>query len=71
MSKELSQSQLRVLAVCLGNICRSPMAEAVMRAEATKMDIRLTVDSAVRIRVIDPFILYLSGLIGSSDMAAR
>jgi protein-tyrosine phosphatase len=32
----------RILCVCLGNICRSPMAEAVLRA----MDPALVVDSA-------------------------
>jgi protein-tyrosine phosphatase len=35
-----------VLFVCLGNICRSPTAEAVFRAKAIKNNINLTVDSA-------------------------
>jgi protein-tyrosine phosphatase len=35
-----------VLFVCLGNICRSPLAEAALRAEAEKAGLDLTVDSA-------------------------
>ena len=35
-----------VLFVCLGNICRSPLAEAALRAEARKAGIAITVDSA-------------------------
>jgi protein-tyrosine phosphatase len=34
-----------VLFVCLGNICRSPMAEGAMRAAADKAGIRLRIDS--------------------------
>lgn len=39
---------MRLLFVCLGNICRSPTAEAVMRAIAERdgLDTLLTVDSA-------------------------
>lgn len=37
---------IRVLVVCLGNICRSPTAEAVLRAKASARGIDLTVDSA-------------------------
>lgn len=36
----------RVLFVCLGNICRSPTAEAVFRAVAGGQGLRTTVDSA-------------------------
>jgi protein-tyrosine phosphatase len=36
----------RILFVCLGNICRSPLAEAAMRAEADRRGIAVTVDSA-------------------------
>lgn len=36
----------RVLFVCLGNICRSPAAEGVLRARAAANDIALTVASA-------------------------
>ncbi len=35
-----------ILFVCLGNICRSPTAEAVMRAKAQQLDIELVIDSA-------------------------
>lgn len=35
-----------ILFVCLGNICRSPLAEAAMRAELAKVGIAATVDSA-------------------------
>ena len=35
-----------VLFVCLGNICRSPTAEAVFSAKAEKSNINLTIDSA-------------------------
>ncbi len=36
----------RVLFVCLGNICRSPSAEAVLRQQAEAAGITLAVDSA-------------------------
>jgi low molecular weight phosphotyrosine protein phosphatase len=36
----------KVLVVCLGNICRSPMGEAVLRDIAKERKIDLTVDSA-------------------------
>ncbi len=35
-----------VLFVCLGNICRSPLAEAALRAQATKAGLALEIDSA-------------------------
>jgi protein-tyrosine phosphatase len=35
-----------VLFVCLGNICRSPLAEAAFRAEAARAGLAVTVDSA-------------------------
>lgn len=37
---------VKVLFVCLGNICRSPSAEAVLRAKAKEKGIVLDVDSA-------------------------
>ncbi|KAI9460998.1 phosphotyrosine protein phosphatase [Lactarius psammicola] len=36
----------KVLIVCLGNICRSPMGEAVLRKVAKDRDIDILVDSA-------------------------
>lgn len=36
----------KILVVCLGNICRSPTAEAVLRATAKKMVIDIEIDSA-------------------------
>ncbi len=35
-----------VLFVCLGNICRSPLAEAAFRAEADRLGLDVEVDSA-------------------------
>ena len=35
-----------VLFVCLGNICRSPLAEAALRAEAERAGLDMQVDSA-------------------------
>lgn len=37
---------LRILFVCLGNICRSPTAEGVMRRMAARAGLALRVDSA-------------------------
>ncbi|MEZ5921838.1 MAG: low molecular weight protein-tyrosine-phosphatase [Parvularculaceae bacterium] len=37
---------IRVLFVCLGNICRSPAAEAILRARAKDRDIDIYVESA-------------------------
>lgn len=38
--------ELSVLMVCLGNICRSPLAEAALRDHARHLGLPLTVDSA-------------------------
>jgi len=35
-----------ILFVCLGNICRSPLAEGALRAEAQRLRLDLVVDSA-------------------------
>lgn len=37
---------VRVLFVCMGNICRSPLAEAAFRAEAARIGLDAEVDSA-------------------------
>lgn len=37
---------VRVLAVCAGNICRSPAAEAAIRREAEEAGVQVEVDSA-------------------------
>ncbi len=37
---------LSVLFVCLGNICRSPLAEAAFRAEAERLGLDVRIDSA-------------------------
>jgi protein-tyrosine phosphatase len=37
---------VRVLFVCLGNICRSPLAEAAFRAEAARLSLDAEADSA-------------------------
>ncbi|WP_243398271.1 low molecular weight protein-tyrosine-phosphatase [Deinococcus koreensis] len=37
---------LRVLALCLGNICRSPLAEALLRRELAAAGVDAVVDSA-------------------------
>jgi protein-tyrosine phosphatase len=37
---------MRILVVCLGNICRSPMAEGVLRHLAQERGIAITTDSA-------------------------
>jgi len=36
----------RILFVCLGNICRSPLAEAAFRAEAQRRELDVEADSA-------------------------
>lgn len=37
---------MKVLMVCLGNICRSPLAEGILRERAFKKGIQIEVDSA-------------------------
>jgi protein-tyrosine phosphatase len=41
-----SKDKTRILFVCLGNICRSPSAEAIFKAIAEKAKIPVEVDSA-------------------------
>lgn len=42
----MSESQPSVLFVCLGNICRSPTAEAVFRQKARDANLNVVIDSA-------------------------
>ena len=37
---------MRVLFVCLGNICRSPLAEGILRRQAEEANLTIQVDSA-------------------------
>jgi len=37
---------MKILMVCLGNICRSPLAEGIMKAKAKKYQLELEIDSA-------------------------
>lgn len=37
---------MKILMVCLGNICRSPLAEGILQAKAAAAGLALTVDSA-------------------------
>ncbi|GIX36447.1 MAG: phosphotyrosine protein phosphatase [Lysobacteraceae bacterium] len=37
---------VRILVVCMGNICRSPLAEGILRHHAQKAGLELLVDSA-------------------------
>jgi len=46
MSDDKKSESLKVLIVCLGNICRSPMGHAVMAHEARKKGLDVFVDSA-------------------------
>lgn len=43
---DMAGDKVNVLFVCLGNICRSPIAEAVFRQEAKKAGLDVYVDSA-------------------------
>ncbi|KJA25883.1 hypothetical protein HYPSUDRAFT_182291 [Hypholoma sublateritium FD-334 SS-4] len=45
MSPSETPQNLKVLVVCLGNICRSPMGEAVLKDIAAKRGLDITVDS--------------------------
>ncbi len=35
-----------ILMVCLGNICRSPLAEGILRSKAEKLNLNIRIDSA-------------------------
>lgn len=42
----MSEQKVSVLVVCLGNICRSPVGEAVLKHVARERGLDITVDSA-------------------------
>lgn len=42
----MNKPPYRILAVCLGNICRSPLAEALLEKEAERRGLNWEVDSA-------------------------
>lgn len=42
----MTMQEPAILFVCLGNICRSPMAEAAFRQEADRADLDMRIDSA-------------------------
>lgn len=37
---------MRILMVCLGNICRSPLAEGILRQKTESLDLDIQIDSA-------------------------
>lgn len=37
---------MKILMVCLGNICRSPLAEGILRTKANKLNLNWQIDSA-------------------------
>jgi protein-tyrosine phosphatase len=39
-------AEMKILMVCLGNICRSPLAEGILRDKITKAGLHWEVDSA-------------------------
>ncbi len=42
----MAKNIIKVLVVCMGNICRSPTGEVVLRAKAARLGCQLEVDSA-------------------------
>lgn len=47
VDKEIdNQVEMKILMVCLGNICRSPLAEAILQRKADEAELDWTVDSA-------------------------
>ncbi|MBM7454730.1 protein-tyrosine phosphatase [Oceanisphaera litoralis] len=41
-----NQESISVLMICMGNICRSPTAEAVLRHQAARAGVEMIIDSA-------------------------
>lgn len=46
MERKIAKQKFKILMVCLGNICRSPMAQGAMEFMAKKNSLSLIVDSA-------------------------
>ncbi|ATF08660.1 low molecular weight protein-tyrosine-phosphatase [Candidatus Enterovibrio altilux] len=49
MSRQLSDTSIlipKILVVCMGNICRSPTGEAILRARAAERGLNVDIDSA-------------------------
>ena len=46
MERKIAKKKFKILMVCLGNICRSPMAQGAMEFMAKKNSLSLIVDSA-------------------------
>ncbi len=44
--KRMIEKNTAILIVCMGNICRSPTAEAILKAKATEMGKPVRIDSA-------------------------
>lgn len=42
----MDKSAAKILVICMGNICRSPTGEAVLKSKAQELGINITVDSA-------------------------
>jgi len=42
----MKKQQPKILVICMGNICRSPTGEAVLKAKAQELGMNLKVDSA-------------------------
>ena len=43
---EINWFSMKILMVCLGNICRSPIAEGILRSKAQEKQLAISVDSA-------------------------
>lgn len=42
----LQNQRMKILFVCLGNICRSPLADGILRRKAKELGVEILVDSA-------------------------
>ena len=46
MSFYITFAGMKILMVCLGNICRSPLAEGILESKAKKLGLHWEIDSA-------------------------